>query len=206
MKSLYQNIRVFQRQTLEFLVRRFFSRALQKRAREVVSIFADWLEAPATWLDVGGSWGFSAEELRRRGFDAWVVDVVKPAVQAVPVLIYPGDKLPFGDDSWNVVSMITMLHHVPEPAALVREAARVSKKYVLLVEDLDGFGGRFWMVLRDQIFNLEFVGHPKQFRGEKEWPVFFAEQGLKLVKFQKVCTRLLGMKIENGFYLFEKTV
>lgn len=205
MKSLYQNIRIFQRQTLEFLVRRFFSSALQKRGREVVAVFADWFETPGTWLDVGGSWGFCAAELRRRGFDAWVVDVVKPAVQAVPVLIYPGDQLPFGDSSWNVVSMITMLHHVPEPAALVREAARVSKKYVLLAEDLDGFGGRFWTILRDQIFNLEFVGHPKQFHGEKEWPVFFAEHGLKLVQFKKVCTRLLGMKIENGFYLFEKT-
>ncbi len=185
-------------------MKRFFAGSLRKRAGGVVAIFAGWFEQPGTWLDVGGSWGFCAAELKQRGFDAWVVDVVRPAVQAVPVLVYPGDRLPFEDASWDVVSMITMLHHVPEPAALVREAARVSKKYVLLAEDLDGFGGRFWTVLRDMVFNLEFIGHPKQFRKEKEWPVFFAEQGLKLVRFEKVITSLLGIKIENGFYLFEK--
>ena len=50
------------------------------------------------------------------------------------------------------------------------------------------------------------MGHPKQFRKEEEWPIFFYEQGLKLVQFKKVITRLLGLKIENGFYLFEKMV
>ena len=185
----------------------FFVGALQKRAVGVVSVFAPWFDPSqyGSWLDVGGSWGFCAAELKKRGFDACVVDVVNPAVQAVPVIVYPGDRLPFKDSSWDVVSLITMLHHVPEPAALVREAARVSKRYVLLSEDLDGFGGRFWTVLRDMIFNLEFVGHPKQFRKEEEWPIFFSEQGLKLVRFEKVATRLLGIKIENGFYLFEKT-
>ena len=187
-------------------MKHFFARSLQKRGREVVSFFSDWFGNSGAWLDVGGSWGFCAAELREKGFEAWVVDVVKPAVQAAPVIIYPGDRLPFEDASWDEVSMITMLHHVPDPKTLVREAARVSKRYVVLVEDLDGFGGRFWTVLRDQIFNLEFVGHPKQFRKEEEWPIFFAEQGLKLVQFKKVITRLLGLKIENGFYLFEKMV
>lgn len=204
MNSLYQNIRLCQRHTLEYLVKHFFADSLRRRAQDVVSVFAGWFGQTGTWLDVGGSWGFCASELKQRGWDTLVVDVVKPAVQAVPVLIYPGDRLPFENESWDVVSMITMLHHVPDPAALVKEAARVSKKYVMLAEDLDGFGGRFWTVLRDQIFNLEFVGHPKQFRKENEWPVFFAEQGLTLVRFEKVVTRLLGMKIENGFYLFEK--
>lgn len=153
---------------------------------------------------MGGSWGFCASELRKIGFNAWVVDVVRPGVQVAPLVIYPGDRLPFKNESWDVVSMITMLHHVPDPAALVKEAARVSKKYVLLTEDLDSVGGRFWTVLRDQIFNLEFFGHPKQFRKEEEWTSFFLEYGLELVRFQKVATRLLGIKIENGFYLFRK--
>ncbi len=100
--------------------------------------------------------------------------------------------------------MITMLHHVPDPGALVTEAVRVARKHVLLVEDLDGFGGRFWTVLRDQIFNLEFCGHPKQFRKQDEWTHFFEERGLRLVRFEKVRTRLLGLPIDNGFYLFEK--
>lgn len=205
--ALYQKIRLIQRQTLEFLVRRFFARTLEKRACEVVSVFEGWFDPKeaSRWLDVGGSWGFCANELRKKGFLAFVLDVVKPAVQAVPVFVYPGDKIPFRDGSWDVVSMITMLHHVPQPQALVEEAVRVSKKYVLLTEDLDGFGGRFWTVLRDMIFNLEFFGHPKQFRGQDEWTAFFEKCGLRLVKFVKVQTRLLGLPIENGFYLFEKT-
>lgn len=204
MKSLYQNIRSGQRRILEFFVRHFFVGALRQRACQVVSVWDNWVTHSISWLDVGGSWGFCAAELKKRGFSAWVVDVVKPAVQEAPVFIYPGDRLPFQDASWDVVSMITMLHHVPNPGALVLEAARVTKKHVLLVEDLDGFGGRFWTVLRDMIFNLEFFGHPKQFRRQVEWTAFFEERGLKLVRFEKVRTRLLGLPIENGFYLFEK--
>lgn len=204
--ALYQKIRSFQRRTLEFLVRRFFAQAVAERARQVVGVFAGWFpEKPAKWLDIGGSWGFCAAELREQGMPAWVIDVVKPAVQRAPVFIYPGDRLPFEDKSWDAVSMITMLHHVPGPNALAAEAARVARKYVLLVEDLDGFGGRVWTVLRDQIFNFEFFGHPKEFRGEKEWPAFFERFDLKLVRFEKVRTSLLGLPIDNGFYLFEKT-
>jgi SAM-dependent methyltransferase len=190
---------------LEFLVRRFFAGTLEKRARAVTAIFAGWFsEKKGLWLDVGGSWGFCACEISRWGFSSFVLDVVRPAVQAAPVIVYPGDKVPFQSRSWDVVSMITMLHHVPDPAALVREAVRVSKRYVLLVEDLDAWGGRFWTVLRDQIFNLEFLGHPKQFRSQDEWTSFFESLGLKLVRFERVRTRLLGLPIDNGFYLFEK--
>lgn len=203
--TLYQKIRVFQRGLLEFFVRYFFTKALEKRAQKVIAVFRDWFsEKKGAWLDIGGSWGFCAAELRRLGFSAFVLDLVQPSVQVAPVFTYPGDRVPFADQSWDVVSMITMLHHVPDPASLMKEAVRVSKRYVMLIEDLDGWGGRFWTVLRDQIFNFEFFGHPKQFRRQDEWVVFCESAGLKLIRFEKVATRLLGLKIENGFYLFEK--
>ncbi len=42
--------------------------------------------------------------------------------------------LPFADDSYDLVFCSNLLHHVPEPAAVVREMRRVSRNYVVIHE------------------------------------------------------------------------
>jgi len=42
--------------------------------------------------------------------------------------------LPFGDRSFDLVFEANLLHHVPDPAAVIAEMQRVSRDYVVLVE------------------------------------------------------------------------
>jgi len=101
--------------------------------------------------------------------------------------------------------MITMLHHVPKPEKVIEEACRVTKKYVVVVEDLFHHElGKIWTLLRDQIFNLEFIGHPCQFRKDEEWRDLFKKYQLSVVHFEKVYTKLFGLRILNGLYILEK--
>jgi ubiquinone/menaquinone biosynthesis C-methylase UbiE len=50
-----------------------------------------------------------------------------------------GDALPFADGSFDVVSEFSMLHHVPNPNAVIKEMSRVARKAVVLV-DCNRFG------------------------------------------------------------------
>ena len=43
-----------------------------------------------------------------------------------------GELLPFMDESFDAVCEISMLHHVPNPTAVVREMMRVASKMVII--------------------------------------------------------------------------
>lgn len=49
------------------------------------------------------------------------------------VTVFDGERLPVGDNAFDVALLSHVLEHVPDPAALLREAARVSRAVVLEV-------------------------------------------------------------------------
>jgi SAM-dependent methyltransferase len=49
------------------------------------------------------------------------------------VTVFDGERLPVDDDSFDVALLSHVLEHVPDPAALLREAARVSRAVVIEV-------------------------------------------------------------------------
>lgn len=185
-------------------VRRTSVESLERRAEFFVSRFEGRLPAASRVLDIGGGWGFYSEPLERRGHHLTVLDVVKPALQKAPVIIYEGGRFPFPDQSFDVSLLVTMLHHVPDPEALIREAGRVTRRFLIVVEDLYHHAwGRFWTVLRDRLYNFEFFGHPCQFRKKEDWVALFGKLGYKLAGEEEVYTRLAGLSILNGILVFE---
>jgi len=59
--------------------------------------------------------------------------------QTVSLLQASGEALPFGDGSFDAVSEFSILHHVPNPFAVVREMLRVARRAVVIV-DCNRFG------------------------------------------------------------------
>ena len=134
-----------------------------------------------------------------------MLDVIKPGYQKAPVVIYdPRESFPFAAESFDASLLMTVLHHVPDPAAILREAKRVTRKTLIVVEDLYHHAlGRWWTVLRDQIYNFEFFGHPCQFRKKEKWLELFRECGFVPVKEERVYTWMAGMRILNGVFILE---
>ena len=199
-----KKIRKFQRVLLDEVVRRTSVAPLEKRAEFFVNRFKGFLPAASKVLDIGGGWGFYAEPLERRGHHLTVLDVVKPAFQKAPVVVYEGGRFPFPEKSFDVSLLVTMLHHVPDPAVVIREAGRVTRRFLIVVEDLYHHAlGRFWTVLRDRLYNFEFFGHPCQFRKKEDWVALFGKLGYKLVSEDEVYTQLAGLRILNGILIFE---
>ena len=201
--SVETQIRTIQRQSLDWIVGRFPKVGLDRRAEGFVSLFGEFIPPRAKVLDIGGSWGFYVEPLRRsRECEVTVLDVVEPKFRKAPVVTYEGNRIPFPDRSFDVSLLVTVLHHVRFPEKVLAEAKRVSRRFVIVVEDLyHHWAGRLWTILRDSFYTLEFVGHPHQFRKRKEWQDCFKGLGFQVTSEKEVYTSLLGIPILNGVFV-----
>jgi ubiquinone/menaquinone biosynthesis C-methylase UbiE len=130
------------------------------------------------------------------------LDVVEPGFRKAPVVTYDGSRMPFPDDSFDISLLVTMLHHVADPEKVLAEAKRVTRGAVIVVEDLYRTSlGRWWTILRDVLYNFEFIGHPCQFRKKEEWSSCFERMGFHLKFETEIYTSLLGMRILNGIFV-----
>jgi SAM-dependent methyltransferase len=94
--------------------------------------------------DVGGGTGNYALALKRDGWDPVVVDrsqemLAHAEAKGLAVVQADAQRLPFEDESFDAVTMISMLHHVEDRAAALGEARRVLRSGGRLV--LKGFTG-----------------------------------------------------------------
>lgn len=201
--SLGTQIRAIQRESLDWVVGHFAQAALERRAENFVSLFGQFVPCRAKVLDIGGGWGFYAEPLRRaRDCEVTILDIVEPGFRKAPVTTYAGERIPFPDRSFEVSLLVTVLHHVPVPEKVLAEARRVTRRSVIVVEDLYRHRlGRGWTVLRDTFFTLEWVGHPRQFRKKEEWRRSFEGLGFQVVSEKEVYTSLGGVRILNGIFV-----
>lgn len=61
------------------------------------------------------------------------------ANRGLPLLQASGDALPFADASFDAVCEFSTLHHVPDPAKVVKEMLRVAR-HVVVIADTNRFG------------------------------------------------------------------
>jgi len=201
--NLETAIRRTQRGSLDWIVEHCPGVGLDQRAEGLVDLFKEFVPPASKVLDIGGGWGFYVEPLRRsRGCEVTVLDVVEPTFHKAPVVTYDGERMPFRDRSFDVSLLVTVLHHVRSPEQVLAEAKRVTRRFVIVVEDLyRHWAGRVWTILRDSFFTLEFVGHPRNFRGKREWFQCFENLGLKVEFEKEIYTSLLGIRILNGIFV-----
>lgn len=156
--------------------------ALLPRGLRMVRLIERFVPAGARVVDIGCGHGHVVELLKRRGNDAVGVDLVDMSLfKAVVPTVTDGDRLPFRDNEFDVALLMTMLHHTPDPDALIAEAARVAGRLVI-VEDVP-LGALHMRVIKamDSLLNLEFKGHPHTNRDDAGWRAAFARLGLAVV-------------------------
>lgn len=101
----------------------------------------------ASVLDVGAGTGRACEFLAVRSPAAQVVGVEPVAAlldasrsRDVATFVQgSGDRLPFPDGSFDAVSALALMHHVSEPATVIREMMRVARR-VIVISDSNRFG------------------------------------------------------------------
>ena len=139
-----------------------------------LELFAEWA-AGKTVLDVATGGGHVATRLREAGCEVVTCDSA-PGMQ--PDVICRAEDLPFADSSFDVVTCRVAAHHFEDPAAAVRELARVSADLVLVADNLYlGEAGEEADRLRDPT-------HVRN-HSEAEWRGLFAQAGLEVEELER---------------------
>jgi SAM-dependent methyltransferase len=144
-----------------------------------LELFAEWA-AGKTVLDVATGGGHVAQRLRKAGCNVVTCDS-SPGMQ--PDVICRAEDLPFADSSFEVVACRVAAHHFDDPAAAVRELARVSSQLVLVADNL------FLGETGEEADRLRDPTHVRNY-SEDEWRAFFREVGLEVEVFEREEKRL----------------
>jgi methionine biosynthesis protein MetW len=111
--------------------------AVQFRHTAALALIAD--SGAKTLLDLGSGDGLLLSLLRNHGVTGKGLDlseegVAKAAAKGLDTMVYDfGSKpLPFPDGSFDAVVMLDILEHLYDPESVLKEAARVSRKDVVV--------------------------------------------------------------------------
>ena len=114
-------------------------RALTNRAEVICREIAPYLEGDSL-LDVGCGNGRVANLLKNRFSRILLTDVVKYVPEAYGLPFEPyveGSALP-GEDTFDTVVLLTVLHHSSDPRELLKLAWRKTRKKLIIIESVVG--------------------------------------------------------------------
>lgn len=160
---------------------------LRKRARKKARWLAPHLFAAARVLDLGAGEGYVGEELHRTtGAEVVLADVGATNRTLLPHVTYDGRQLPFEDASFDATVLVFVLHHAEDPEAVLREARRVTRGPVLVIESVfEGVWDRRWLEAADRFANRVRGSETMRaqeahlgFRTVGEWQAVFHSAGL----------------------------
>ena len=129
---------------------------MERRNRQLMAQVGAWLPAQGPVLDLGSGTGHLSamleRELRLEVVPADVSDL--HVVGRPPVLIADG-VLPFEPETFSAALLLFMLAYPSDPAAVLAEAARVTRGPIILVQSLyAGRVGHAWLRAREFLFTI----------------------------------------------------
>ncbi len=161
-------------------------------ARGKISHISHLLPDAGSILDIGSGRGVVTSILRERGFEVTPLDVRDRSMEReLAPVVYDGRKIPFPDKAFDCALLLTVLHHTPDPDAVLREAARVARRIIIIEDVYTNTLQKYMTFFTDSLFNLEFRDHPHSNRTDAEWRRSFERLGLTLVAEDAVEKRVL---------------
>jgi SAM-dependent methyltransferase len=154
----------------------------QRRTRVLAEMLAAQIPQGASVLDIGCGDGTIASliaQLRPAVSIRGVEFLVRPGCK-IECHAFDGSKLPFPDASFDVCLLVDVLHHTQDPAILLREAARVSRSFVLLKDHLDeNFFDDATLRFMDWVGNRPYgIILEYNYQNSKQWAEHFSRCGL----------------------------
>ena len=150
--------------------------------------FASYFEGNEKVLDLGASEGKLAFELKRKlpSLDIIGADVVVQPKTYIPVTKYDGATLPFGDNFFDVVMLVDVVHH-DDARKVLKEAKRVSRKYILVKDFYWKNKFEFFLLkFTDYLWNEPFgIKCKNKYLKISEWEDIFKELKLSIVKSEE---------------------
>ena len=133
-------------------------------------------------LDVGTGSGMIAEKMDNAGFPTKVTDILDFNRSNLPLTLYDGKKLPFSDDEFTNITLLTVLHHCEFYRKVLEEAIRVCADNIIIIESVyidsgELFSNMFFDWLWNRVIYTD-VNVPFNFREPVGWEELFNMYGL----------------------------
>lgn len=177
---------LFMKKLLRKYFRKLTSARNKERSRKICEIFLPFIKKGSRVLDLGTGSARNARFIKNnKKVDITLLDITDEYNQTdLKVKVYDGGRVPFRKNYFDVVLLIYVLHHSDSPDLTLREAVRVSKDKVLILEDVANNRLQYWVtVFWDTLGNLIWkVDWLPDFKSEKYWENSFKKLGLKLIE------------------------
>jgi ubiquinone/menaquinone biosynthesis C-methylase UbiE len=144
-----------------------------RRVRVLSDHFAELISQNSLVLDVGCGDGLVAHWIRQKRPDITLqgIDILVREETSIPVEAFNGQEIPYDDKSFDAVMFVDVLHHTTDPMILLREAARIARKAVLIKDHTrNGFFAGPTLRLMDWIGNARHdVALPYNYWTHEQW-------------------------------------
>ncbi len=182
---------------------------IKKRTEKIINLFEEFIGEGQDILDIGAGGGWVAEELKKRKkVKITLLDVTNFNQTDLKLVLYKGENIPFPDNHFDTTLLIFTLHHCLKPLKVLKEAKRVAKKKIIVIEDIPtSWLNKILLCFWDVISNLVSIIKPPgeiiafNFKTIPQWKETFRELGLKVIS-QKENQR--GELIHQVLFLLEK--
>ena len=178
----------------------------KRRARVISRHLAEFIPRDATMLDVGCGDGEIASLVGQARPDLTIrgVDVLVRTETSIPVEHYDGKVLPCEDKSYDVVTLVDVLHHCDEPEEVMREAGRVARQAVLIKDHTrEGWAAGLTLRMMDWVGNHRYgVALPYNYWSTLQWQNAFRNLGWDLQRH----TDRLGLYPWPANLLFDRSL
>ena len=145
------------------------------------------LNARALDIGCGDGWLTRLIQERRPDIDIQGIDIMVRPGAHVRVTAFDGNEIPFPDKSFDVAMLVDVLHHANDPFALLREAARVTRRRLVIKDHLlKGLLARETLVFMDRLGNARHnVVLPFNYWTPERWTDSFHKLALRVASWER---------------------
>jgi len=170
---------------------RIFDTITNYRANRIADRLAGFVEPGETILDCGCGSMRIAEMLQERcGARVFGTDVIRLNQTHPNFCLCSGENLAFGDKCFDSVLLIFTLHHMRNPADALKESLRVTRRRLIVLEDVHRSPLDFRILkILDWYGNLlisKEMSFPFNFKTETEWKEIFDGLGTNLIAAESI--------------------
>ncbi|MBT3504635.1 MAG: class I SAM-dependent methyltransferase [Piscirickettsiaceae bacterium] len=123
---------------------------------EELEVAHDYLPSEGRLLEIGAGTGWQAQALQDRGYDVSAIDIALSNLRNKriwPVTDYDGMKIPFKDNTFDIIFSSNVLEHIPHIFEFQKEMQRVLKPEGIAVHILPSSSWRFWSNMTEMLKN-----------------------------------------------------
>ncbi|MCK4296202.1 MAG: class I SAM-dependent methyltransferase [Candidatus Marinimicrobia bacterium] len=191
---------------LKFL---YFQIINRTRLRELVKHITIHLREGDCVLDVGCGTGVLGLAIMESPYcpprvKVTGLELIKHAIEHVTIKFYDGYKIPYQNNSFDIIILSDVLHHEPDPHNLIAECVRISRRLIIIKDHkVEGILAKLRISLFDWARNLPY-GIPCLYRYNtaKEWKDWFRHHNLliehevrSLKLYPPILNFLFGMRL-----------